>query len=654
LPLDVYLFKIKFPRRPVLDFMLYRNAKRIEWKEKQYCQLHRDYCSILVQSDKVPEFLPITRCSREYRTKEEMILDIYGEIVSWYYVRDANLHRRQIAHWGDFVNFYRDAYTSVSQIALKPITNHVNNPMQTFVEVPEYMRAIIRRVTEFYFRRAYGLVSIDCKVGSLKELCLKRLAWDKIIYEKVAECEQVIFTTNDVSPAKLTRLYREFNVDGAMRGSSFAIIRHLVGPALRRLESSLQCDSRVGTMKFQYSPKNLFEYIKTGTSGGILRGASSSVEIDGTPIKLKNSGEKYFHIEASMREFHRFIINTSKGIFYYFLPLCVNKLKQEFRFLYAKKTEEMPMAEKKTREFFIPDVLMVFLSTLLFALRMIFERGDVIRIGMKNWHGGAWELAKFMNYDNDDLFWVDGDIEGLDKKIKDWQLYLYIISGSRYYDWKNMNRSQAQMVRYLIKVLAYHISNKVVLHAGGFWRFMRGIMYSGGKETSHGDSWIMALIFNMYIQWIITRYPYLAGLLNELMDKGFLRICVYGDDHIWCCPKSLRHIVNVNSWAYFLDSVCDMILRDYKEYDSFVSIPNLQTGGLSYVGPKFLKRYFIENKVDDTLPPILPYKPVFESMMKMFTSPETYPEIYVLKAIGAAWDFMGTNPLGHDMVSFFL
>jgi len=127
--------------------------------------------------------------------------------------------------------------------------------------------------------------------------------------------------------------------------------------------------------------------------------------------------------------------------------------------------------------------------------RMNFERGKVIKIGFSPYYGGMYELAVQMNYDNEDIFWVDGDIEGLDKQIKDYILYLYIAAMSRYYNWSGMNHSQTKVITKLLKMLMYHISNKVVLHVGTFWRFMRGIMYSGGKETSHGDSWVMAFCF---------------------------------------------------------------------------------------------------------------------------------------------------------------
>jgi hypothetical protein len=282
---------------------------------------------------------------------------------------------------------------------------------------------------------------------------------------------------------------------------------------------------------------------------------------------------------------------------------------------------------------------------------MFFERGNMIRIGMKFWHGGSWELAKYLNYDNPGIFWCDGDIESLDKCVKDWQLYLYIAAGKRYFNWENMNRPQKKMLTRLIRLLMYHISNKVVLEIGTFWRFIRGVMYSGGKETSHGDSWIMALVFFLYINDVCSQYPNMAPVIMEQVNLLYIVIVVYGDDHIWSCPKFLRHIINVQSFARFLKEVCDMNLRDYKEYDEFLSIPD-KYGDLIYKGPKFLKRYFIASN-EFGLPPVLPYKPMNEAMLKMFFSESGVKEDYILKAIGAAYDSMGTNKVFYNMVREF-
>jgi len=131
----------------------------------------------------------------------------------------------------------------------------------------------------------------------------------------------------------------------------------------------------------------------------------------------------------------------------------------------------------------------------------------------------------------------------------------------------------------------------------------------------------------------------------------YIVIVVYGDDHIWCCPKMFRHIINVRGFADFLREVCDMNLRDYREYDDFLSVKD-EFGGIAKAGPKFLKRFFIACNTPG-LPKVLPYKPMTEAMLKMFFSDTGVKEDYILKAIGAAYDTMGTNVVWYQFVKYF-
>jgi len=647
--LDIYLAKIKFPRRPVLDYLFYRNKKRMNIEKNVECFKHHGTCSVKFTSIE-QGFEDIYRCVRDFKSIEDLMASVYAEIVSKYYVNGTDFVIRMQAHWGSYTEYYRELYTSDSQIAIRPLTPHKNTPIPTNVVMPSFLREIVGILSGRYLRQLTG-IDMNVRPGSLAELCLKRLSWERILYEQWYGMQQVIYTTNNVSPSKMIALYKTFDNDGAMRGFSFATLRGIIPRGLRHLERMLDCENRVGTMLFRYSPEKLFKYIKIGTSGGIISTRTGQETIKGNVYCVKNSGDKIHHLEAAIKHFHRFIYCVCTGKKHVFQPLCVLKIKGEFKFGHEKDVEGLMQMLMKSREFFIPSVDMVFLSTLLFEQRMFFERGNLIRIGMKYWHGGAYELAKFLNYDNPDIFFFDGDIEGLDKKIKDWQLYLYIASGSRYFDWKSMNSRQVKVLKKLIRILMYHISNKVVLCTGTFWRIMRGVMYSGGKETSHGDSWIMGFVFCCYIVYTMDKYPGMMAAIEYALDRRFLAIVVYGDDHIICCPKILRNIINVQYFSEFLSTYMDMILRDYREYDTFLSIPD-DCGGLKYKGPRFLKVFFIANTINPELPAVLPYTLINERMLRLFSDAEGYAEKYILKAISAAWMSFGTNDFFFLSVSF--
>jgi len=619
----------------------------------ELCPRHNSYCQKKFSSF-LPAFKTIVRCRRDFDStdinNDDLYLSVYAEIVGWYYMKGKNLAKRQEMHWDTFFNFYRDYYTSASEIPIKPMTNHRNVQTSTITLPKPSIRPMVRILTEKYIQQwITGFTLDNVEKGSLQEAALKRISWDSIIYDLIGNYPQVVYTTDNFSPAAEIRVYKDFFVDGALRGNSYNYLRPVIPGALRMLERSLDCDDRVGTMQFRYSPKRMVDFLKMGTSGGIIESLCKS-EIKGeTKYVIKNSGAKIFQLECGVRDFHRTMIRLAKGDKTAdFKPINITKVKAEFKLLYEKKFVDLHKAALKKRIFFICNVKQIALSSFLFLDRMYFERGDTITIGIKWWHGGAYEFAKLMNYNNPNIFWADGDIESLDKRIKDWQLYLYIAAGTRYYNWDVMNREQKKLLKLLINRLMYHISNKIVLHVGQFWRFMRGVMYSGGKETSHGDSWIMAFVFYLYVNDVARRLPQIAHLIKESLELGYIWISVYGDDHVWCAPKQLRFAINVRGFAEFLRNYLDMNLRDYKEYDHFLSRPD-GFGGLAYEGPKFLKLFFIEG-TDSLLPPVLPYRPMFEPMLKMFLDVEGEVENYVLKAIGFAYGTYGTNPFHYELI----
>jgi len=120
-------------------------------------------------------------------------------------------------------------------------------------------------------------------------------------------------------------------------------------------------------------------------------------------------------------------------------------------------------------------------------------------------------------------------------------------------------------------------------------------------------------------------------------------IIVYGDDNIWCAPKKLRHIINALSWAKFLKDFLGMELRDFKEYEKFLSRVDLKSGTMLYQGPRFLKRYFIESFIPGAAP-VLPYKSYLEPCVRLCAVLESEGiASLMLKALGQAYDSLGTN-----------
>jgi len=184
------------------------------------------------------------------------------------------------------------------------------------------------------------------------------------------------------------------------------------------------------------------------------------------------------------------------------------------------------------------------------------------------------------------------------------------------------------------------MTHKLVQHLGGFWEFVRGVVWSGGLETSHCDTFVKALVWFCYIISCVDIAPGFEGMIMEFAIQGFLFIIVYGDDHIWCYPRCLRWLINVEGYAKFLKATFNMELRDYKEYESLISVPS-PDGGLKVVGPKFLKRYFIRS-TNPLHPPIISYKPISGTMIRLLLHTNEENAIdYFLSSVGQAYDAHG-------------
>jgi len=275
---------------------------------------------------------------------------------------------------------------------------------------------------------------------------------------------------------------------------------------------------------------------------------------------------------------------------------------------------------------------------------MLIERGNVIKIGCSAYNGQWYEIAKFMNYESDELIWVDGDITALDKHITDWMMYVYLAAGSRYFSFKRMNEDQKKFMKRLYTYIMYHVTNKITLQVGNIWRIICGVMYSGGPETSHGDSWIMGLCFCLYLCHIMHIHPHIAKYIMDAITIGMIRFIVYGDDHIWCYPKVLRGILGASSFAEFLRRYCNMELRDYKEYEKFLSVVDHSRGTFIFKGPRFLKRFFIFNDIILGGAPVLPWKQFLEPVVRMCTIERNTGFLgALLKTYGHAWESYGTN-----------
>jgi len=606
-----------------------------------------------------------------YRGRRRTVAEMYAEakaiVVSNYYLvaddkkEDVKVCKKPIDN-EMYLNYMREYYTPLSQVAVEapfPVSNSV-------ASLKDPLCAKWKKVHEEAERHYWSVVYPDVNlidkkevrvmpdgqlsaIPSLRAMCAQKLSWSHTVYDKWYGEKRVVHSKENMGIEKALRLYSDFCVETTRRGPEELLVFKYVPQALGHLLSHMGVYENFGSLKLDYDPKKLIKKIRLFTSGGIMPGGTKIGTWNNTKVKIVAQGQKCLLVEAAMRKLHSVLykIRNDEVVMCEAIN-CIIKAKDEYRYGQYKTVEELRAMTMKIREFFIPDLPHIYMCIMVNDKRMLLERNNVIRIGMTYWWGGAYFLFKYLNGDLKDFYWVDGDIEGLDKHISDWLLLLYCANVYPYYDWETTVEKDKNFLRLLLEYWATNVCAKMVCHIGGFWRFMVGQMYSGGKETSHGDSWIMAFIFYCYCEHIKAMHPHLSHLIDVLLTERYIVIVVYGDDHIWCAPRLLRSVMNQVTWKAFLKIYFGMTLREEHMYDSLLSVPD-DAGRFVKVGPKFLKRYFIEN-TDSRYAPILPYKEIDESMCKLFTTQcdtvgENIPEV-----IGFAWDTMGTNKYAYDVV----
>jgi len=468
----------------------------------------------------------------------------------------------------------------------------------------------------------------------------------------------------DVTPAKLADLFAEFSQNETESREHFDEIKKKLPQALALLEVMLKTRHHYGSIPFRYRPEMLKRFVTNmQSSAGIRPGKAYERVVEGARVKFTPTGKKFHQFPAYAAEFHKMLqdiwaaedlYDKYKGDSDYY---CIIRLKNEFKVKWLPEIpddeveETLKKMRNTCREFFIPNMMQQFLSKLIMTPKQLFERGEVIRIGQKWKYGEAEKFARRFHAFSKTHKWFTGDVRKLDKNIRDWLLSLYVASGRSYFATTG-EKSDAFLDR-LFTLLAERINVKLTCHITGLWTLMKGVMYSGGFETSHGDSWILALVFCFYFVDVMQSHPGIAPEVVRCLRLCILVIALYGDDHLMAVPFHLVPFINERGFAAYALKYFGMVIREIEEMDHFFSEVD-SAGELRVKGVVFLKRYFILAKpASRSFPVVYPFKPTHETILKLVCNKENDPRTYPLQAIGQAYDTLGTNPVAYAMVKSF-
>jgi len=311
----------------------------------------------------------------------------------------------------------------------------------------------------------------------------------------------------------------------------------------------------------------------------------------------------------------------------------------------------------KLRPFYILSLVQYLMAAMCLKFRQVVERGRVIKIGMNFWFGGALSLAMSVGFDDPNIIFEDGDFKHLDSTIHMILLMLYVTQASVYFNWKGMTATNCMLLRAFFRICAERLSIKVTHMFSTIWRVVYGGMPSGAYETSHGDSWIVAFLYFLYVRQVMDKHPERVAQMKELYRLFRCGIIVYGDDHVLFTHKDIHDIVNEAGFARFVSEFWGMKIRDIHRAN-FLTVPDPWSGEIKEAGIVFLKRYFVNRSTVFTkdeiakykISLVLPYRPLGALIMKLAYGKADKKSVveYIVSSIGMAYDTQGTNKVAYD------
>jgi len=483
--------------------------------------------------------------------------------------------------------------------------------------------------------------------NELRYLIMRKLSTYNRVFSGDKFGPYTVRSTEGLYPHKMVQLVGKYASE-AHTISTSPVFAAAIARGLSTMYDYMGMKKHFGKLKWSYCDEDV-EKMKTRdhTASGIRAGKTVKAVKDGLRYVMTPTGSKGVQkgpaidrVKYYMKTFYE--TDEIKML----EKACVVCLKDEVFNKFEGDEQSRRRLFDKCREFFIPSLIQYIFATLIQDDRQMFERGRMIKVGMRWWHGGAQYFADQMHYKNPDMVYFDGDYEGLDTTIPKKLLEMYSYSAALYYE----NVTDKDFAA-LLNLTSSNLAVKLVHLFGSIWKVIVGTMPSGAKETSHGNSWIVGLLFFAYVEYVKLTKPTERSKIDDALAKGLIEFPVYGDDHVGGVHKSVYHVINEEGYANFVASFCKMKITKKREKIPFFSVPD-RMGDVRVDGVVFLKRRFIKRprNYPHYLPEVLPYKKFSDMLVKFaFGNSQRYNlGDYAIAACGMAYDSMGTNPIAYE------
>lgn len=301
---------------------------------------------------------------------------------------------------------------------------------------------------------------------------------------------------------------------------------------------------------------------------------------------------------------------------------------------------------EKLRVFNIPCSIYILMERLVSHIRMFRERGWVIRIGHRWSHGGADTIAKCLGVTLDTA-WIcqmcEGDARLYDQTVVEQWVNLYWSTMANFVDPRSEDYEIfEQIVKFLLKNMIIRITQLF----GSVWGFVKGGVPSGAYNTSHMDSWIMAMYFMLFAIYQVNTAPEDEREALELELLTIIMIIVYGDDHLYNKGSGLGAIYfSATNFKSFMKKFFNVEMREVKDGIPFCS--KTVHGWIMNWGSTFLKHQFVVNENKNPgQPNFLPFRESREYLVRAIWGRVTRPRDCIdtmLSIIGHAYGTYASN-----------
>jgi hypothetical protein len=190
-----------------------------------------------------------------------------------------------------------------------------------------------------------------------------------------------------------------------------------------------------------------------------------------------------------------------------------------------------------------------------------------------------------------------------------------------------------------------------------------GVMPSGSLETSHGDSWIVGIVYWLaYIFHVMEKVDVkVRRSIWRYLAARFIALFFYGDDFLQTYPKVLRSWINVEGFTAYLQTCHKIQMKNMQEFTScltYLHVRNNEVISRIYTGPSYLKRHFIRadnfnlQLYEPKIAPIVSWRPVPQYFWRAGVPRDRAAPIYLnlARLIGLAYDTLGIDPVSYNFV----